>query len=162
VLGHDRHAPTDPATGGDHQAAIITTHTTTNVAVVAGVFDRLAGAQGLTARASTFARPEVIAALGEQLVGAGRAELEGLADRFLEQRAVSVVADCTLEERRWSTPELLESSRAWSQCGPAAWRTGRGVCARDGARGPGLSIPRSERTRPVMLRGVTLSPDGGG
>jgi ATP-dependent exoDNAse (exonuclease V) alpha subunit len=31
----------------------------------------------------------------------------GLADRFLAERAVSVVADRALEERRWSTPELL-------------------------------------------------------
>jgi ATP-dependent exoDNAse (exonuclease V) alpha subunit len=30
-----------------------------------------------------------------------------LADRFLAERAVSVVADRVLEERRWSTPELL-------------------------------------------------------
>jgi ATP-dependent exoDNAse (exonuclease V) alpha subunit len=41
------------------------------------------------------------------LDGAGRTELEGLADRFLAERAVSVVADRALEERRWSTPDLL-------------------------------------------------------
>jgi conjugative relaxase-like TrwC/TraI family protein len=74
---------------------------------VAGVFDRLAGPVGLTAQASTFARQDVIAALGGALVGASRAELEGLADRFLAERAVAVVADWALEERRWSTPELL-------------------------------------------------------
>jgi AAA domain len=38
---------------------------------------------------------------------AGRTELEELADRFLAERAVSVVADRALEERRWSTPDLL-------------------------------------------------------
>jgi hypothetical protein len=37
----------------------------------------------------------------------GRTELEELADRFLAERAVSVVADRALEERRWSTPQLL-------------------------------------------------------
>jgi ATP-dependent exoDNAse (exonuclease V) alpha subunit len=41
------------------------------------------------------------------LVGAGRSELEALADRFLAEWAVSVVADRALEERRWSTPDLL-------------------------------------------------------
>jgi AAA domain len=46
-------------------------------------------------------------ALGGQLAGASRAELEGLADRFLAERAVSVVADRALEERRWSTPDVL-------------------------------------------------------
>ena len=77
-------------------------------AEVAGrLFDRLAGPDGLTEHASTFARPEVLAALGAGLAGAGRTELEGLADRFLAERAVSVVADRALEERRWSTPDLL-------------------------------------------------------
>jgi conjugative relaxase-like TrwC/TraI family protein len=71
------------------------------------LFDRLAGPDGLTAQASTFARPEVLVALGAGLAGPGRTELEALADRFLAERAVSVVADRALEERRWSTPELL-------------------------------------------------------
>jgi conjugative relaxase-like TrwC/TraI family protein len=71
------------------------------------LFYRLAGPDGLTASASTFSRPDVLVALGAGLAGAGRTELEELADRFLTERAVSVVADRTLEERRWSTPELL-------------------------------------------------------
>ena len=77
-------------------------------AEVAGrLFDRLAGPDGLTATASTFTRPDVLVALGAGLAGAGRTELEELADRFLAERAVSVVADRALEERRWSTPDLL-------------------------------------------------------
>jgi conjugative relaxase-like TrwC/TraI family protein len=76
--------------------------------VVAGrLFDRLAGPDGLTEHASTFTRPDVLVALGAGLAGVGRAELEALADRFLAERAVSVVADRALEERRWSAPELL-------------------------------------------------------
>jgi conjugative relaxase-like TrwC/TraI family protein len=71
------------------------------------LFDRLAGPDGLTEHASTFTRPDVLVALGASLAGVGRAELEALADRFLAERAVSVVADRTLEERRWSTPGLL-------------------------------------------------------
>jgi len=74
---------------------------------VDAMFDRLADPDGLTATASTFARQDVLAALGGQLAGATRAELEGLTDRFVAERAVSVVADRALEERRWSTPELL-------------------------------------------------------
>jgi conjugative relaxase-like TrwC/TraI family protein len=71
------------------------------------LFDQLAGPDGLTEHASTFARQDVLVALGAGLAGSGRAELEGLADRFLAERAVSVVADRALEERRWSTPDLL-------------------------------------------------------
>jgi conjugative relaxase-like TrwC/TraI family protein len=74
-------------------------------------FNRLASPDGLTAQASTFARQDVITALGGELAGATRAELEELADRFLAERAVSVVADRALEERRWSTPELLNVER---------------------------------------------------
>jgi conjugative relaxase-like TrwC/TraI family protein len=74
---------------------------------VSEAFDRLACPDGLTAQASTFARQDVIAALGGELAGATRTELEELADRFLTERAVAVVADRAVEERRWSTPELL-------------------------------------------------------
>jgi conjugative relaxase-like TrwC/TraI family protein len=74
---------------------------------VADMFHRLAGPDGLTAQASTFARQDVLAALGAELAGATRAQLEELADRFLAERAVAVVADRALEERRWSTPEIL-------------------------------------------------------
>jgi conjugative relaxase-like TrwC/TraI family protein len=80
---------------------------TVSNAVAGRLFDRLAGPDGLTATASTFSRPDVLVALGAGLAGAGRTQLEGLADRFLAERAVSVVADRALEERRWSTPDLL-------------------------------------------------------
>jgi conjugative relaxase-like TrwC/TraI family protein len=80
---------------------------TVSETVAGRLLDRLAGPDGLTGHASTFTRPDVLVALGAGLAGAGRAELEALADRFLAERAVSVVADRTLEERRWSTPELL-------------------------------------------------------
>jgi conjugative relaxase-like TrwC/TraI family protein len=80
---------------------------TVSPVMVGRLFDRLAGPEGLTAQASTFSRPEILVALGAGLAGAGRRELEELADRFLAERAISVVADRALEERRWSTPDLL-------------------------------------------------------
>jgi conjugative relaxase-like TrwC/TraI family protein len=80
---------------------------TVSAEVTGRVFDQLAGPDGLTQHASTFTRPDVLVALGAGLEGAGRIELEELADRFVAERAVSVVADRTVEERRWSTPDLL-------------------------------------------------------
>jgi conjugative relaxase-like TrwC/TraI family protein len=80
---------------------------TVSAEVTGRLFDRLAGPDGLTEHASTFSRPDVLVALGAGLAGTSGAELEVLADRFLAERAVSVVADRTLEERRWSTPGLL-------------------------------------------------------
>jgi ATP-dependent exoDNAse (exonuclease V) alpha subunit len=74
---------------------------------VSEVFDRLASPDGLTAQASTFARQDLIAAVGAELAGATGTELEDLADRFVAERAVSVVAERALEERRWSTAEML-------------------------------------------------------
>jgi hypothetical protein len=62
---------------------------TVSADVAGRLFDRLAGPDGLTATASTFARPEVLVALGSGLAGAGRTEFEALADRFLAERAVS-------------------------------------------------------------------------
>jgi TrwC relaxase len=82
-------------------------HLRTASAACGRLFDQLIGPDGLTEHASTFTRPDVLVALGAGLAGARRTELEELADRFLAERAVSVVADRTLEERRWSTPELL-------------------------------------------------------
>jgi conjugative relaxase-like TrwC/TraI family protein len=81
---------------------------TVSAEVAGRLVDRLAGPDGLTEHASTFARPDVLVALGAGLAGVGRTELEALADRFLAERAVSVVADRALEERRWSTPDLLD------------------------------------------------------
>jgi TrwC relaxase len=67
---------------------------------VGRVFDQLASPDGLTANASTFARREVLVALGGQLAAIGPAELEQLADQLLTERCVSVMAEHTVGERR--------------------------------------------------------------
>jgi conjugative relaxase-like TrwC/TraI family protein len=86
---------------------------TVNEQAVAQAFDRLADAEGLTAQASTFARQDVIVALGGELATVAPDELQTLADRFLGERAVPVVDDRAElnTERRWSTPDLLTVER---------------------------------------------------
>jgi IS5 family transposase len=102
------------------------------------VFDRLAGPDGLTAQASTFARPDVIVALGAGLAGAGRQDLEALADRFLSERAVSVVADRALEERPLVHPRAAGGRGApGGRRGRPARRAHRHGRPRGGSRGPG-------------------------
>ncbi|HSK37357.1 MAG TPA: hypothetical protein VLA80_11530, partial [Actinomycetota bacterium] len=86
---------------------------TVSEAVTGRLFDRLAGPDGLTEHASTFTRPDVLVALGAGLAGAERTELEELADRFLAERAVSVVADRALEERAGPPPNSSPSSSSW-------------------------------------------------
>ena len=91
-------------------------------------FDQLASPDGLTANASTFARREVLVALGGQLAAIGPAQLEDLTDRFLAERAISVMADQTVRERRWTTPELLTvEQRLLAAVGRAAEQVG--VCS---------------------------------
>jgi len=133
---------------------------TVSEAAVGRLFDRLAGPDGLTAAASTFARPDVLVALGAGLVGAGRTELEALADRFLAERAVSVVADRTLEERRWSTPELLavEQRLVTAATGRTGEQTAR---ASHQAVGEALAAhPTAGQDQETMVRDVCQGGQG--
>jgi conjugative relaxase-like TrwC/TraI family protein len=153
VLSRDRQATTDPAATSGPAAD-------DSADAVAGVFDRLAGRQGLTAQASTFARQDVIAAIGGQLAGADRAQLEALADRFLPERAVSVVAERSLEERRWSTPELLEVEHALVATAQGRRGEQTGVCSAEAVRAALAEHPTIGQDQAGMVRDLTLSPDG--
>jgi conjugative relaxase-like TrwC/TraI family protein len=155
VLGRDRQAtPTDPPAGGPVAGD------PAEEAAVARTFDRLASPQGLTAQASTFARQDVIAALGAQLVGADRAQLEALADRFLAERAVSVVAERSLQERRWSTPELLEVEGRLVAGAQARRGEQTGVCSAETVRAALAEHPTIGPDHAGMVRDLCLSPDG--
>jgi conjugative relaxase-like TrwC/TraI family protein len=74
-------------------------------------FNQLASPEGLTANTSTFARHQVLVALGGQLAAIGPTELGRLADRFLAERCVSVMAEHAAGERRYTTPELLQGEQ---------------------------------------------------
>jgi conjugative relaxase-like TrwC/TraI family protein len=116
-------------------------------AEVAGrLFDQLAGPDGLTEHASTFSRPDVLVALGAGLAGVGRTELEALADRFLAEQAVSVVADRTLEERRWSAPDLLAVEQ-------------RLVTAATGRTGEHTAVASHQAVRDALATHPTTGPD---
>jgi conjugative relaxase-like TrwC/TraI family protein len=133
---------------------------TVSADVAGRLLDRLAGPDGLTATASTSARPEVLVALGAGLAGAGRTELEALADRFLAERAVSVVADRTLEERRWSTPELLAVEQRL--VAGAAGRTGeQAAVASHQAVGEALAAhPTAGADQQAMVRDLCQGGQG--
>ncbi|HYT25947.1 MAG TPA: AAA family ATPase, partial [Actinomycetota bacterium] len=111
------------------------------------LFDHLAGPDGLTASVSTFARPDVLVALGGGLAGATRTELEGLADRFCAERAVSMVADRALEQRRWSTPELLGVE-------------GRLVAAATGRANDATGVVAHEAVRAALAASPTVESSG--
>ena len=116
-------------------------------------------ADALVGQASTFARQDVITALGGGLVGATRGELDALADRFLAERTVSVVADRAVQERRWSTPELLgvEGRLVAAAVGRAGERTGvaRHAAVRQAlAAHPSLGTDQAGMVRDVCLGGA--------
>jgi conjugative relaxase-like TrwC/TraI family protein len=121
---------------------------------VVEVFDRLAGPDGLTAQASTFARQDVIAALGGQLAGAGRVELEGLADRFCAERTVAVVADRAVEERRWSTPELLAVEHRLVAAATGRTEEQTAVVSHDTVRAALQAHPTAGEDQQAMVRDV--------
>jgi conjugative relaxase-like TrwC/TraI family protein len=133
---------------------------TVSAGVADPVFDRLASPEGLTATASTFTRPDVLVALGAGLVGAGRTELEGLADRFLTERAVSVVADRALEERRWSTPELLavEQRLVTSATGRNGEQTA--VVSHDAVRAALAAHPSAGEDQQALVRDLCQGGQG--
>jgi conjugative relaxase-like TrwC/TraI family protein len=80
------------------------------------VLEELAGADGLTAEASTFTRADVVDAVAKRLPVAGSAEAtftqaEQVAGRFVAERSVRVGRDGRLGLERYSTPELLDRER---------------------------------------------------
>jgi AAA domain len=121
---------------------------------VAEVLDRLACPDGLTATASTFARPDVLAALGGLLAGASRVELEDLADRFCAERAVVVVAERALEERRWSTPELLAVEQRLVAAATGRADEQAAVVAHDAVRAALAAHPTAGEDQQAMVRDV--------
>jgi conjugative relaxase-like TrwC/TraI family protein len=124
------------------------------------LFDRLSGPDGLTATATTFARPDVLVALGAGLAGVGRTDLEELADRFLAERAVSVVANRALEERRWSTPDLLavEQRLVTSATGRTGEQTA--VASPEAVRDALAAHPTAGQDQQAMVRDLCQGGQG--
>jgi conjugative relaxase-like TrwC/TraI family protein len=133
---------------------------TASAEVSGRLFDRLAGPDGLTEHASTFTRPDVLVALGAGLASAERTELEALADRFLVERAVSVVADRALEERRWSTPELLavEQRLVTSATGRTGEQTA--VASHEAVRDALAAHPTAGTDQQAMVRDLCQGGQG--
>jgi conjugative relaxase-like TrwC/TraI family protein len=113
--------------------------------------DALAGPDGLTGQVSSFIRTDVVDALAKRLPVAPSAQealsqVEGVADRFLEERAVRVGRDRRLGVDRYSTPELLALER---QLVDGATRRADGRCA----------VVRPGAVRQVLDRHATAGED---
>jgi hypothetical protein len=88
----------------------------------------------------------------DQLAAIPPAQLEDLTDRFLAERAISVMADQTVGERRWTTPELLtvEQRLLAAAVGRAAEQVG--VCSPDGVRDVLAAHPSVGVDQEAMVR----------
>jgi conjugative relaxase-like TrwC/TraI family protein len=130
------------------------------------LLDELAGATGLTAQASTFARRDVLDAMAKRLPVAASAEwtlaqLEELANEFLaSERAVAVTVDRGLEERRYSTPELLALERGLVEQAQRRSSEAAGVVAGEHVRATLQARPGLDADQQAMVRQVTQ--DGAG
>jgi conjugative relaxase-like TrwC/TraI family protein len=130
------------------------------------LLDELAGPAGLTAQASTFARRDVLDAMAKRLpvsASAERAlvELEELADEFLaSERAVPVTVDRGLEERRYSTPELLALERGLVEQAERRATEGALVVAEQHVRAALAARDGLDDDQAAMVRQVTQ--DGAG
>jgi ATP-dependent exoDNAse (exonuclease V) alpha subunit len=100
--------------------------------------------------------------IANRVAGVGRTELEALADRFLAERAVSVVADRTLDERRWSTPELLAVEQRLVAA--AVGRTGeqKARVSHEAVRGALAAHPTAGADQQAMVRDVCQGGQGVG
>jgi conjugative relaxase-like TrwC/TraI family protein len=131
----------------------------------AAILAELAGPEGLTAEASTFARHDVldgvvkrlpVAASAEQLL----AQAEQLCDRFLAERAVPVTRDRRLDERRWSTPELLELERRMLAGATGRQQTDYGVVAEPIVTGVLARHASAGADQAAMVRDLCRAGDG--
>jgi conjugative relaxase-like TrwC/TraI family protein len=131
-------------------------------AVVARVFDQLAGPEGLTARASTFARQDVVVALGGALATAAADDVGSLTDRFLAERAVAVIDDRAEAgiERRWSTPDLLSVEQTLVAAGEARQAEQAGVVAAQLLRATLAAHPTIGEDQAGMVRDLCQRGDG--
>lgn len=123
-------------------------------------FDQLASPDGLTANASTFARREALVALGGQLAAIHPAQLEDLTDRFLAERAISVMADQTVGERRWTTPELLTVEQRLLAAAVGRTAEQVGVCSPTVVRDALAAHPTVGVDQEAMVRDLCQSGAG--
>jgi hypothetical protein len=107
-------------------------------------FNQLASPEGLTANTSTFARRDVVVALGGALAAVPPEELQRLADRFLAERAISVMAEHAAGERRYTTPELLKTEE-------------RLLAAAVGRAGEHTAVPSHEAVREALAAHPTIA-----
>jgi hypothetical protein len=169
TTGHDSMAAAAPGgtAGQDSPVAAAVAGTPAGLAerTITTMFDRLASPAGLTEQASTFTRRQVLCAVGHELPTEaagiiGPAELQALADRFLAERAVSVVGEHAIGERHYATPEILEVERRLIDAAVSRSGEQRGVCSHDTLRATLVAHPTIGADQAAMVQDITQGGQG--
>ncbi len=137
----------------------------TSEAEQAALLEELAGPEGLTGQASTFARRDVVDQLARRLpVGTSATatlrELEALADQFLAGRAVVVARDEQLAEVRYSMLELLALEERMLAGATARADAGCAVVAPEHLRATLEAFPTMAQDQADALADLTRSGAG--
>ena len=130
------------------------------ILAVKRAFNQLASPEGLTANTSTFARHEVVVALGARLAAVPPEELQGLADRFLADRAVSVMAEHAAGERRYTTPELLKTEERLIAAAVGRAGEQNAVASHQAVRAALAAHPTIAGEQTAMVRDITQGGAG--
>jgi hypothetical protein len=116
------------------------------------LFDRLASAEGLTERASTFGRAEVVKEIARLLPGGGtREEIEHLAEAFMQTREVVPLPPAPDTDRVGEPDGLIDVERDRLDELTEAEATGRMMRRRDGTLFPGVRHERRYTTTELLV-----------
>ena len=129
-------------------------------AQLAALFDEVAGPEGLTEKASTFIRADVVQAIGDRVVGVDGAHLRELADEFLASHSISVALSLDRNQRRYSTPEMLKQEGLLLGSGERRQHEGAAVVHGEALRAALQGHPTIGNDQAAFVRDLTQSGAG--
>jgi conjugative relaxase-like TrwC/TraI family protein len=131
-----------------------------NQAQLEALLDEVAGWEGLTEKASTFIRADVVQAIGDRIVGVDGERLRELADEFLASRSISVALSLDRNQRRYSTPEMLLQEGLLLGSGERRQREGAAVVHGEALRAALQAHPTIGQDQAAFVRDLTQSGTG--
>src|SRR6266511_2081841 len=124
------------------------------------LFDEIAGPEGLTEKASTFIRADVVKAIGDRIVGVDGERLRELTDEFLASHSISVALSLDRNQRRYSTAEMLHQEELLLGSGERRQHEGAAVVHGEALRAALQAHPTIGSDRATYVRDLTQGGAG--
>jgi conjugative relaxase-like TrwC/TraI family protein len=124
------------------------------------LFDEVASPEGLTEKASTFIRADVVQAIGDRIVGVDGERLRELADEFLASHSISVAMSLDRNQRRYSTAEMLQQEELLLGAGERRQHEGAAVVHGEALRAALQAHPTIGQDQAAFVRDLTQSGAG--